>query len=603
MVISLRIIAALFRFGFCVTTQTTEYTPAQIYGRLLRYAIPHWKVGVLSIICMALFAATDAAVAWMMRPLIDGGFVDRDPLIIKIIGPALILLFLIRGIGTFGSSLGMSYIGRHIVAQLRQRVFAHLVHQPVSFLDNTPRGDAIAMATYHVEQLAAASTNAFKTVIKDGLTIVFLLIFLIYTSWKLSLFILVVAPVIGLAIVWVNTRFRKISNRIQSSIGDVAQGVYTAVDGQRVIKTFGGEQYETERFAVTNEANRRLSMKMAITESASTPVVQFIASFALAAVVFFAINAEPPMKPGEFAAFLAAMIGLLRPLKAITQVSAVLQRGIAAGGEIFAFIDSDVEKNTGTHTVTRVAGKMQFRQLAFGYDEAAAPVLHDIDLQVEAGETVALVGHSGSGKSTLVSLLPRFYEPSSGEITLDDVSLNDYDLVNLRSQIALVSQQIVLFSGTVRSNIAYGQDIVDEERLKAACISAHAWEFIEKLPEQLDSAVGENGVKFSGGQRQRLAIARAIYKDAPLLILDEATAALDTESERKIQAALEELMTNRTTLVIAHRLSTIENADRIVVMESGRIVEIGKHQELLDLNGHYARLCQMQFGNEQTEGG
>lgn len=537
-----------------------------------------------------------------MKPLIDGSFVDRDPQVMTFVAPAVVAIFIIRGIGSFGSSWGMADIGRRVIAKLRLEVFQQLIAQPVSYIDNTPRGDAIAMATYHVEQLAAATTNVVKTVVKDGLTVVFLLAFLLYVSWKLSLFILMIGPIIAVLITWVSRRFRRISGRIQSSVGDVAQGVSNSVDGHRVIKTFGGEKYETDRFEIINEENRQLSMKMAVTESASSPVVQFIASFALAAVIYFAINANPPMSPGEFVAFLGAMIGLLRPLKSLTQITAVLQRGIAAGGDIFAFLDRKPETDGGSHVSERVRGELSIENLCFAYDGSDQNVLTDIDLDVKAGETVALVGHSGSGKSTLVGLLPRFYEPGAGRILLDGVPLEKYQLANLREQIALVSQQIVLFAGTVRSNIAYGKAEVDDVRVKEACVSAHAWEFIEKLPEQLDSAVGENGVKFSGGQRQRLAIARAIYKDAPVLILDEATAALDTESERKIQDALEQLMTNRTTLVIAHRLSTIENADRIVVMDSGRIVEMGKHQELLDKNGHYARLCQMQFGNEHTEG-
>ena len=468
----------------------------------------------------------------------------------------------------------------------------------MSFFDREAGGQLIARLTYHVDHVAESTTSAIGTVIKDGLTVIGLLCLIVYLNWKLACFVLVVGPLIAGLVRIVSRRFRKLSRRIQNSMGNTVHVADEVISGHRVVKVFGGQTLEAERFEEVNEYNRRQHLKMVLSQVGSTALIQWIAAFAISAIVFIATT-QPTMTPGAFAAFMGGLIGLLRPLRNLTTVNERIQRGISAAAEIFDLLDQTPEQDTGQRVIDRVNGELVFDAVSLRYTDSSKPAVNGVDLTVPAGQVVAFVGRSGSGKTSLLSLIPRFYQPSSGEIRLDGHALEDYELTSLRRQIALVDQSVTLFNATVGENIAYGVGRpVSDEDIRQAARSAHALEFIERLEQGFDTQIGQNGVLLSGGQRQRIAIARAILKDAPILILDEATSALDTESERKIQAALEGLMKGRTTLVIAHRLSTIQNADLIVVMDDGRVVEQGTHTDLLRRNGAYAALHQLQFEDD-----
>ncbi len=570
----------------------------QLYRRLLGYVLPHWGIFVLSVLSLIVISATEAGFAYFIQPLIDGSFVEKDPDIIRYAPFMLILIFLFRGVATFISKYGMSWIARRVINVLRGQMFGQLLRLPVSWFDSVPSGTLLSKLLYDVEQVARASTDAVSVLVRDTLTVIFLIILMFYLNWRLALIMMIGAPFIAHVINTINRSFRRYSTRIQNSMGDVSQIAEEAIDGQRVVKTFGGEQYELERFDKANERNRLLNMKLIRTSAASVPVVELIAAIASAAVIYFALQEvkREALTVGEFVSFIGAMMLTHSPTKRLTGITAGLQRGIAAADSIFTLIDTPAEKDTGKREIERAHGEVEFENITFSYGNETGNVLHDFDLQIDAGMSVALVGRSGSGKTTIASLLPRFYDVSRGRIMIDGVDIRDIPLRQLRDQIALVSQHITLFNDTIANNIAYGRlEGSSREAIMEAAEAAHAMEFIRELPDGLDTMVGENGVLLSGGQRQRLAIARALLKDAPILILDEATSALDTESERHIQAALERVMENRTTLVIAHRLSTIEHADRIVVMEKGRIIESGKHSELLAKSGQYAVLYNMQF--------
>jgi len=570
----------------------------RIYRRLLGYVLPHWKAFLISIISLMIVGATEAGFAAYIKPMIDGSFVKKDPLIIKYTPLILIGLFFFRGIATYLSRYWMSWVARKVINVLRGQMFARLIQLPVSWFDSVPSGTLLAKLVYDVEQVARASTNAVSILVRDTLTVVALIGWLFYLNWHLAVILLVGAPFIAQVINTINRRFRRYSTRIQHSVGEVTEIAEEAIEGQRVVKTFGGEEYELQRFEAANERNRMLNMKLERTNAAAVPVVEFIAAVASAGVIYFALQevANDALTVGAFVSFIAAMMMTHSPMKRLTGITANLQRGIAAADSIFTLIDTPAERDEGKREIVRARGEVAFENVSFSYGEDKADVLSELNLQIEAGKTVALVGRSGSGKTTLASLLPRFYDVRQGRILIDGFDIREFPLRQLRDQIALVSQHITLFNNTIANNIAYGRlDGSSREAIIEAATAAHAMEFINDLPDGLDTMVGENGVLLSGGQRQRLAIARALLKDAPILILDEATSALDTESERHIQAALEKVMENRTTLVIAHRLSTIENADRIVVMEKGRVLESGKHAELLAHNGQYASLYNMQF--------
>ncbi|MEC5206078.1 subfamily B ATP-binding cassette protein MsbA [Vogesella perlucida] len=570
----------------------------QVYRRLLRYIQRYWKVLIISLISMCIAALTEAAFARLLKPLIDGGFVDKDPATIRWVPLAIIGVFLLRGVTSFINEYTASWLTGRLVQTLREEMFVKLLRLSVSFYDREQSGRLISRIASDVNQVTEAGFNVITVAVKDGVTTLGLLALLLYTDWQLTLICFVVMPAVTACMHFVGKRLRGLARENQLRMGQMVQVVSEAIDGRKVVKIYGGEQYEAERFHEAADALRRNQVKQSAASSANTGVTQLMIACALAAILYFAaLRAQHGgFSAGDFMSFLTAMMLLFAPIKRITGISQALQRGLAAAETIFQFLDEPEEKQAGLPLAGKTRGQLELQQLSFSYPGSERPALKQISLTLNAGETVALVGSSGSGKTTLASLVPRFYEPDSGRLLLDGVPLADYALPALREQIALVSQDVVLFNGTVAANIAYGVlDKVGREQIIEAARAANALDFIEALPEGFDTEIGENGTRLSGGQRQRLAIARALLKNAPLLILDEATSALDTESERLVQAALDNLMKNRTTLVIAHRLSTIEQADRIVVMHQGEVIEVGTHQSLLAENGMYAKLHSMQF--------
>lgn len=570
------------------------------YRRLLSYTFASKGVFALSVVCMVLVALTQPAFAALMEPMLDGGFIERDREVMLWVPVAVIFVFFVRTVAGFASDYGMSWIGRTIIQTIRAEMFQKLLLLPNAYYDNTSTGETISRFTFDVEQLATAATTAVTIVIKDSLIIISLLAWMFYISPKLSVIFLLLAPILAITVLMISKRFRAISKRIQRSMGSITHVLEEAVQAQRVVKIFGGQTYELDRFNKSNNSNRQQNLKLTVSSSLSTSILQMIVGVALAGIIFMAIQegVNSQLSAGTFIAFMTAMMMLFAPMKRLTNVNAIVQKGIAAAESVFEFLDNSPEKDQGSYSIDRVKGELEFKQLNFAYQgHPDKPVLKNINLHIRPGETVAFVGRSGSGKSTLVNLIPRLYDGYQGQILLDGIDLNDYRVFNLRQHIAYVGQEIVLFNDTIEHNIAYGGTNVSSDKVIEAARAAHAYEFIEKLPEGMQSLAGEKGVLLSGGQRQRLAIARALLKDSPVLIMDEATSALDTESERAIQNALEVLTKNRTTLVIAHRLSTIENADKIVVMDRGEIVEVGTHAELIAHNGAYSALHNIQFSD------
>ena len=572
----------------------SEATVFQTYRRLMSYALPYWPRYLLAMLGMAIYALTQAAFAALIQPLLDKGFVLHDMQVALTLPLEVVALFLLRGIADFLAGYNISWVGRSIIKRMREETFGQLLRLPSRYYDSMSAGMLLSKITYNIEQVAEATTNAVTVIFRDGLTIVGLVGLMFYRSWVLSLFILFVGPVIALLVRYISDRFRRYSRRIQDSMGDVTKVADEVIVGQRIVKLFGGRDHETRRFEAVNEKNRYLNMKLMLVNAGSSPIIQMIAGAGMAGVIYVALHQQ--VSVGTFGSFLAAMLLVLPPLKHLTDINAPLQRGIAAGQSIFELLDDKTEDEGGSLTLSRASGALEFRDVSFAYSEAKGPVLHGISFKVAPGETIALVGRSGSGKSTLVGLLPRFYDPSEGVILLDDHELREFTLKNVREQVAMVSQDVMLFNDSIRNNIAYGSlDKHTDADIVAAAEAAYAMPFIRRLPQGLDTMVGDRGVMLSGGERQRISIARALLKNSPVLILDEATSALDSESERHIQAALETLMASRTTLVIAHRLSTVERADRIIVMDRGRILEMGKHAELLAKGGQYAALHRLQF--------
>jgi ATP-binding cassette, subfamily B, bacterial MsbA len=580
-----------------ITNELLEQ-PGVVYRRLLRYTLRHWQVFALALLFSMLNAATDTAIVYLMKPLLDGSFVEKNPMIIRWIPAAFLVLIMLRGVFAYLAAYNMSWVGRRVVHDMRSEIFDQFLRLPVQFYDHQAYGNLLTRLTYHVEQIAESVTGAVATMVREGMTAIGMIALLFYLNWRMAIFILVVAPIVVLMVRIISQRFRRYSSRIQDSMGDVTHVGEELITGHRVVKVFGGEQYERKHFAEVNEKNTRLNVRLARTKAAATPIIQLPAAWVIAAVIYFATRDSmlAQITPGTFMAFLGALMGLNAPIKQLSMLNATLQKGIAAAADIFKLLNQPGEPVGGQRALSRAQGDLHFEGLGFVYPQTSRRVLQDIELRIAPGQTVAFVGRSGAGKSTLLSLLPRFYDATEGCIRLDGHDIRDYPMRDLRRQIAFVPQSVTLFNDSIARNIAYG-DMEDtpEPRIIEAAKHAHAWEFIEPLPEGLHTRVGQNGVLLSGGQRQRLAIARALLKDAPILILDEATSALDTDSERKIQEALEYLMRRCTTLVIAHRLSTIQKADLIVVMEQGRVVEQGKHADLLTLGGHYAALHAMQF--------
>ena len=570
---------------------------SQLYRRLLSYVKPYWPAFIAVVISMLIYAASETGMAAIMKPLMDGSFVEKDPAMIQLIPLVLIGIFLIRGLANFLTTYGLGWIARNVIKTLREEMFDRLLTLPASFFDRSTSGQLMSKLLYDVEQVAEAATDAVLVLIRDTLTIIGLIAWMIYLNGLLSLIILLTVPFIGLLVYQISSRFRRISKSIQDSMGDVSHVSSEIIEGHREVKTFGSQAYEAKRFDKVNQLNRRQRMKKIATEATSQPIIELIAVLGLAGVIYLATLPDmlETITVGTFISFITAMFMILTPLKRLTKLNSKLQAGIAAAESIFGLLDQQAETDTGTQKLGRARGDIDFQQVAFSYDVNKGNVLNEISFSVKAGQTIAFVGHSGSGKTTLVSLLPRFYNPSSGKILIDGVNVMDLQLADLRRQISLVNQQVILFNDSIANNISYGRADISEADIIAAAKAAHAWDFIERLPQGLQTQVGENGVLLSGGQRQRLAIARALLRDAPILILDEATASLDSEAERHIQMALEQLMQSRTTLVIAHRLSTIEKADLIVVMHNGVIVETGTHQSLLAKGAHYAELHRLQF--------
>ncbi|MFC3104475.1 lipid A export permease/ATP-binding protein MsbA [Salinisphaera aquimarina] len=570
----------------------------EIYPRLLRYTWTHKRWLGLAAVGMAGYAATDTALIYILKPLLDGSIVDRDPWMIRWIPAFMLALFLFRGVFGFASSYGMSWVSNRVIYEVRSDIFAQFLRLPSSFFDANSTGKTTAKLTYYTGQISGAATSAITIMVQDSLRIVGFTFLMFWINWSLALITLLVGPIIAVIVSYVSKRFRRYSVSIQQSISDITHISEEVLTGQRVVKVFGGEEHERRGFDRINERNRRMSMRKATTSAASVPIIQMIAAFAVAFVVAVAVRDTGGgiMSPGDLAAFFGAMMAMMGPIKRLTSVNATIQSGMAAAGAIFELIDEPVELDRGTRTIDRAQGRIRAQGLYFRYGDTDEDVLRNIDFEVEPGQTVAFVGRSGSGKSTLLSLLPRFYDYQQGSIHLDGHELREYRLADLRSQISLVDQNVVLFNDTIAGNIAYGVlGGADRKTIEDAAQRAYAADFIEALPDGYDTRVGQNGIMLSGGQRQRIAIARALLKDAPILILDEATSALDTESERAIQQGLDNLMRNRTTLVIAHRLSTIQDADRIVVLHDGELVEQGTHAQLMAKDGHYRGLHDIQF--------
>ena len=570
----------------------------QLYKQLLGYSYEYKLALVVAFIGMVLAAASDTGFAALIKPLMDEGFIAKDQNSIRSIPALMVGVVLLRSITVFVAEYCIKWVGRRITFDIRNQLFTRIINLPASYYDSHSSSYLISKLIFDVEQLANAATNVIFILVRNGLTVIGIFAWLAYLNWKLTLFFIVVTPILVWLVRLMTDRLRRASERIQQTMGDITKVTQEAADGQRVVKAFNAQGQEYKTFYRVNNTNRQQAMKQATVAAAGTPLLESVSAIFVGIIVFVALHqaAVGEFSAGGFISYLTALMILMPSARQLSNVNQTLQQGIAASHSAFSLLEELPEQDTGNVERDRVEGSVEYRGVCFAYPESDEQVLNDVSFEATPGQMIALVGASGSGKTTTASLLARFYLPHEGAIRVDGINIADYRLANYRKHISYVSQETILFDDTVRNNITYGQeDEIDESRLLDAARAAHVMEFVERLPDGLETIVGEKGLRLSGGQRQRIAIARAIYKNAPILILDEATSALDSESERHVQAAMEALTEHRTTLVIAHRLSTIERADLIVVMDQGRVVETGTHDQLLAAGGTYAGLYKMQF--------